>query len=133
MGKPDEEFLTDVTIKGKKVKTIKKKIDGKTCTFWDEDDNQCSIYHHRPFDCRLYPFDIYLINGEYHWIVYSCNPESDWEWSESHLQELENDPSFDEIMENIDTYSDLAWTKTLKDAQKPKFTILRKVRRPKLF
>jgi len=26
------------------------------CTFFNPEDTTCGIYHHRPFECRLYPF-----------------------------------------------------------------------------
>lgn len=26
------------------------------CTFFNPDDSTCGVYHHRPFECRLYPF-----------------------------------------------------------------------------
>ncbi len=39
----------------------------KGCIFFQ--NNKCSIYEHRPIDCRLFPFDFKEINGEY-WVVY---------------------------------------------------------------
>lgn len=32
-------------------------------------NNKCSIYDHRPIDCRLFPFDFKEIDGEY-WLIY---------------------------------------------------------------
>lgn len=32
-------------------------------------NNMCSIYDHRPIDCRLFPFDFKEIDGEY-WLIY---------------------------------------------------------------
>ncbi|MGI0027318.1 MAG: EamA family transporter [Nitrosopumilaceae archaeon] len=123
--KDGTEFIKEITINGKKINTIRKKNNSSTCTFWDETKQNCSIYNHRPFDCRIYPFDIYLIDGKYHWIVYSCNPESNWQWSEDYLQRLEEDSRFIEIIENIKNYSDLSEIKTLE--YEIPYTVLREV------
>lgn len=32
------------------------------CTFFNPDDSTCGIYHHRPFECRLYPFVLTKLN-----------------------------------------------------------------------
>lgn len=32
---------------------------------------RCAIYDVRPFDCRIFPFDIREIEGRLHWIVYT--------------------------------------------------------------
>lgn len=42
----------------------------KGCHFFQ--NNKCTIYEHRPIDCRLFPFDFKDINGEY-WLVYYDN------------------------------------------------------------
>ena len=105
IGKTTDEFLEDRNVYGKTVKAIKKKPNSTLCIFWDQDNKKCSIYKQRPFDCRSYPFDILQINEKYHWIVYSCNPQSNWQWAESYLQMLEQDVAFSEIMENIDVFS----------------------------
>jgi len=119
------EFIKETTIDGKKVNTIRKKNHSTICTFWDEDKKNCSIYNNRPFDCRMYPFDIYFIDGKYRWIVYSCNPESDWKWSEAHLQMLEKDERFIEVIENIKIFSDLSELKSFQ--REIPYTVLREV------
>jgi hypothetical protein len=53
----------------------------------------------------IYPFDIFKIDGKYFWIVYTCNPHSNWKWSESYLQMFENSKEFVDILDNIETYS----------------------------
>ena len=89
IGKKNDQYLQEIKVDGKKVDAIKKKKDSSICVFWDEEKKHCSVYENRPFDCRAYPFDILLIDGKYHWIVYSCNTDSDWKWSEDFLQNLE--------------------------------------------
>jgi len=128
IGKDGEEFVKEIKINGKNVKTFKKKNNSSICVFWDENKGMCSIYKNRPFDCRAYPFDIYYIDGKYHWIVYSCNPESEWRWTEKYLQMLENDKQFKEVMENIDVYSDLSQINKLEKSKQYPFTVLREVR-----
>lgn len=128
IGKEGAEFVKEVKINGKSIKTLRKKNNSSICVFWDEDKGICSIYKNRPFDCRAYPFDIHLIDGRYHWIVYSCNPKSDWGWSEKYLQMLENDKQFNEVMEKIDVYSDLTQINKLEKSKQYPFTVLREVR-----
>jgi Fe-S-cluster containining protein len=77
INKHTAEFVKDITINGKKIKTIRKKIATNNCVFWDEYSSKCLIYKNRPFDCALYQFDIHFIDGKYYWIVYTCNPASD--------------------------------------------------------
>ena len=127
IGKANKNYLKTEIIKDRLVTKLKKKTNSTHCVFWDENKG-CSIYEHRPFDCKLFPFDIYLIEGEYHWIVYSCNPDSDWKWCEGHLELLEKDDGFNDIMENIETYSDLGWQKAIPDSAMPPYTKLRKVK-----
>ena len=38
------------------------------CPFYK---NGCSIYEHRPRDCRLFPFDIDKIDGKYYLVLYN--------------------------------------------------------------
>jgi drug/metabolite transporter (DMT)-like permease/Fe-S-cluster containining protein len=128
IGKSGSEYIDEIKINGKNVKIIKKKNNSTVCAFFDEEKKRCTIYQNRPFDCRAYPFDIYLIDGEYHWIVYSCNPNSDWSWTEKHLEALENDVQFNEIMKDADVFSNLNQINTLDKSQKFEFTILREVK-----
>jgi len=128
IGKDGKEFVKEIKINGRNVKTLKKKDNSSICVFWNESKGMCSIYKNRPFDCRAYPFDIYFIDGKCHWIVYSCNPESEWRWTEKYLQMLENDKQFKEVMENIDVYSDLTQINKLEKSKQYPFTVLREVR-----
>ncbi len=84
---------------------IKNKSDTDECVFWDSENEQCSIYEHRPFDCKLFPFDIHEIDGKYMWVINTCNPDSDWSWAESMLDSFENDPSFNELVGRLNSYS----------------------------
>ena len=98
------------------------------CIFWDEDKKMCSIYENRPFDCRAYPFDIHLINGKYHWIVYSCNSKSDWKWTEEYLEALENDKQFNEVMKKIEIFAGHTKMILPQELEKTPYTVLRKVK-----
>ena len=127
IAKSGNEFLKEIVIQNKTVKVIKKKTNSKICTFWDEEKMNCSIYNNRPFDCRMFPFDIRLINNKYHWIVYSCNPDSNWEWSEGYLKMLENDKSFPDILENISVFADTTQIDELDKEQKIVYVVLREI------
>ena len=129
IGKSGNEFLKEIVIQNKPVKVIKKKTNSTICTFWDEEKMNCSIYNNRPFDCRMFPFDISLINNKYHWIVYSCNPDSNWEWCEKFLKRLESDKSFSDILKNISVFADTTQIKILDKEKKIPFVVLREVSR----
>ena len=128
IGKTDERFLHTRDVKGKKIKAINKKNNSTQCIFWDEEKKNCSIYEQRPFDCRAYPFDVILINGKYHWIVYSCNPESSWQWVESYLEMFENDESFKEIKKNLKIFADNTELVLPDEEKKTPYIVLREVR-----
>ena len=127
-GKSENEFLKNIRINGNVIKTVKKKENSTACMFWDEEKRLCGIYNDRPFDCKMFPFDVWWTNNEYHWIVYSCNPESDWKWTEQYLQKLESDPQFNEMMQNnevIRLTSDNP--EYLANIEEPPYAVLRKV------
>lgn len=114
-------------VNGIQVNTIKKKENSTECVFWDGQTGKCQIYDVRPIDCKLYPFDIMKIDNIYHWIVYSCNKESDWKWSEDHLQSLENDESFKDLLKNLDVFSDHTDMILPDESEKTPYAVLRKV------
>lgn len=128
INKHTTEFVKDILINGKKIKTIRKKIGTNNCVFWDESSSKCSIYKNRPFDCTLYPFDIHFIDGKYYWVVYTCNPASDWSWAEEHLKELESDIRFCEVISNIIEFSNMTQINNLVGfAKETAFVVLREI------
>lgn len=131
INKNNETYVKELKIRGKTVKTIRKKNDSFECIFWNNASKKCSIYKNRPVDCMLYPFDIFLINGKYHWVVYSCNPGSNWQWSESHLQFFENNFQFKDILENLDIYHSYE-TNDMDDLKHPPYLVLREINLNKL-
>lgn len=96
----------NLTLNGRAVHAIKAKPGTVECVFLSS-KGVCTIYEHRPFDCKVYPFDIYKINDEYVWIVYSCNPESNWEWSEDLLDRFERTLLNPDMISYIDAFSSL--------------------------
>ena len=126
LGKSNEEFIETIQVKGKLIKTLKKKQGTTNCIFWNEKKNCCSIYNHRPFDCKIFPFDIIKVGTKFHWIVFSCNPNSDWSWTNEHLNQIEADPQFLEIIQNLDPYASFFISNLSKESA-PRFTILREV------
>jgi len=121
------DYLQIVEINGISVNAIKKKKNLTECIFWDDSTGGCKIYESRPMDCRMYPFDIHYIDGSYHWIVYSCNENSDWSWSETELKSLENHAGFDDLMKNIDLFSEHTNMILPRESKKTPYVVLRKV------
>lgn len=67
----------------------RKKIDGtdlQGCYFYNGD--KCTIYEQRPIDCRLFPFDIAFIDGEYQLIHYNNLCRCGGGFSDSELAEM---------------------------------------------
>lgn len=128
INKASDEFLHDRNVNGTIVKAVNKKKNSHQCVFWDQTNSKCSIYQHRPFDCRAYPFDILKINGKYHWIVYTCNPHSNWSWTEDYLTLLEKDRAFSEVMEKIEIFSGNTCIVLPSESKKTPYTILRQVK-----
>ena len=128
INKHTNRFVKDIWINGNQIKTIRKTEGTNNCIFWDTECKKCSIYKNRPFDCTLYPFDIHFINGKYHWVVYTCNPSSDWMWTEEHLKALESDARFHDVISNIAEFSDLnEISKLVGFAKETPFAVLRAV------
>lgn len=127
-GRYEGDYLKNIRINGTVVKTVRKKENSTACMFWDEENRLCSIYDTRPFDCRMFPFDIVWHDNEYHWMVYSCNPDSNWNWTEQYLQKLETDVQFNEMMQNHEIIRITSENvECLADIEEPPYAILRKV------
>lgn len=122
-----EKHIKTVRINNVDVIAIKKKKNSTECVYWDADLGGCTIYESRPIDCRLYPFDIMNIDNSYHWIVYTCNAKSDWTWTENYLKILEKDEGFDELMNNIDLFSEHTKMILPTESEKTPYEILRKI------
>jgi uncharacterized protein len=126
IGKSSDEYIKYLKLaEGKYLTQIKKKPNTNQCVFFDSEKKQCGIYENRPLDCRMYPFDVEVIDGEPWWIVYACNKNSDWSWTEAHLKKFEEEPEFEELMQNIILY-DLYVTQEF-DYRGHKETPIRKV------
>jgi len=127
IGKNTDDFIQILTItESKKLMQIKRKPNSDECIFFDSEKNHCGIYEHRPLDCQMYPFDINVIKGEPWWVVLSCNPNSDWAWTESHLEKLESKPELIELIERADIYDSYV-SLGFDDRSKPRIPI-RKVK-----
>lgn len=118
--KTSEEYFEEVIIAGMKVKLIRKNSSNH-CIFWN---NKCEIYDFRPLDCRLFPFDIDMIDNEFYWILYSCNKDSDWKWTEEYLQQLECNPILNERFDYLNILNNSPYS----EPEKMPFVVLRKVK-----
>lgn len=105
IGKDNSDYIQILKVTDtKQLMQIKRKPNTNECIFFDREKNCCGIYEHRPLDCKLYPFDIDVIDGEPWWVVHSCNPNSDWTWTESYLEKFESNPEICQILELADVY-----------------------------
>lgn len=79
-GLPDDDFseprLNPAT--GKYVVFMRTQP-GTGCVFFDHESGRCTIYKHRPIDCRLFPLDIEFDDGVFYWALHnhdSCRLKS---------------------------------------------------------
>jgi len=75
----------------------------------------------------MFPFDIVKFKDEYYWILFSCNPQADWNWTEEHLINLESDPQFQDVIKNIDHFASYLISDFDNNVQVP-FTVLRPIK-----
>jgi len=101
-GRSDFVTLREINNKTKYIMKTKENTD--ECIFFNSEKG-CTIYQNRPFDCKIFPFDIYKINGIYTWIVYSCNPNSDWRWTESILESFEKEWLTSKTMNELEYFT----------------------------
>lgn len=125
--KDQSKFSKRVSHEGKFITVLKKKKKSTNCIFWNEKTKQCSIYNERPFDCQMFPFDIYYLNKDFYWVIYSCNDLVDWGWTEEYLQGLESNPMFDLTMKNTIEYKHYSYL-GIDEAEDYQYTVLRKVK-----
>lgn len=120
-----DDFVTYREINNAIKHIMKTKEKTNECVFFDAEKG-CTIYQNRPFDCKIFPFDIYKINGEFTWIVYSCNPNSDWKWTESILDSFEREWLTPKTIEELEYFTN---TERLEQSGKAfDYETLRKVR-----
>ena len=120
-----DDFVTTRIINNVKKNIMKTKDKTDECIFFDS-ERGCTIYQNRPFDCKIFPFDIRKINGEFTWIVFSCNPNSDWKWTESILERFESEWLTPKTIEELEYFTN---TERLEQSGKAfSYEVLRKVR-----
>jgi Fe-S-cluster containining protein len=128
INKDTSNYIKNIYINNHKIMAIRKKDGTNNCIFWDDDGKKCGIYKNRPFDCSLFPFDIHFINDRYRWVVYFSNSQSNWNWTEDYLKIFESDPRFQDIISNIESFSDLNTISNLVGfARETKFVVLSEV------
>ena len=113
-------------INGLSINSLKTKPSTQECVFLDE-NQRCSIYEYRPFDCKIFPFDIYKINGEFTWVIYTCNKDANWKWTDEILQKFEKELLIPEFIKYLDAFSDINRMKD-PNAVSYEHKILRKVK-----
>ena len=64
-------FATPKELKELNIDKIGQNSDN-SCIFLNE--NKCVVYLKRPFECRMYPFDILKIEEKYMWILWDACP-----------------------------------------------------------
>jgi hypothetical protein len=68
----ENPFASGAELKKLKIEKISSKEDG-SCVFLDR-SNACVKYALRPFECRIFPFDILEIDGRLAWVVWENCP-----------------------------------------------------------
>ena len=95
------------------------------CPFLME-DGLCMIHESKPVDCRLFPFDVIKVDGEFYWIIWKidCFIHKDGRRFDEYLKELEEKliPGF---ASHLESYSSFRLDELLS---KYSYEILREVR-----
>lgn len=133
--KPVKDFGEEIILNDEKFHLLKEKKGSTECVFYDSENKMCSIYENRPFDCRLFPFDIAQIDGKSMWILFVCKGQknSDWSWTEKNLLDFESHDIFSDIISNIENFGNNKtihqhpYNKTLAESS---FVVLREVKIP---
>jgi len=70
-GLKKEQFANEKKnpVTGNTMFTIKTK-ENEGCLFFDEEYGKCRIHSYRPMDCRLFPLDIRMREGNYCWALF---------------------------------------------------------------
>ncbi|MEM2121635.1 MAG: YkgJ family cysteine cluster protein [Candidatus Woesearchaeota archaeon] len=118
-----KDFLLFKNYKKNKIALIKKQ--GRTCVFLK--NNRCKIYSNRPFNCRIFPFDIKKINGKFFWILWDfCYGPKNFDSKEINKLLLNFDKYLYKIDEKeLELYSD--YTNESKFFKNLKFKIIREL------
>ncbi len=67
----ENPYVTPKELKELNIDKIGRNPDN-SCIFLSE--NKCMVYLKKPFECRIYPFDILKIEEEYTWILWDACP-----------------------------------------------------------
>lgn len=94
------------------------------CAYYNK-DGSCDIHKEKPIDCRLFPFEILKLEGEFYWIIWDVNCSILAEGNyEPYLQQHERDiiPKF---VQYLDDYASFRLDEFL---DKYHYKLLREVR-----
>jgi len=87
--KNENPFASTKELEKLKVEKITIKKDG-TCVFLDK-TGKCIEYENRPFECRIFPFDILEIDGKLMWVLWENCPGAGKLESKKSVEELEKE------------------------------------------
>jgi len=69
-----------------------------------EDSGSCSIYSKRPFECRIFPYDVLSLDGELNWVLWNVCPASAELDAQSEIDRLEREISRVYSLEYVKSY-----------------------------
>lgn len=106
----DKELFQKLTNECFNITTI-----NNNCIFYD---GNCKIYNSRPYDCRLYPYDIKKINGKFFLVIYKldCIQYKNFLGNVDYLIE--------KIKPFINTFTDMHYNSKLNDLE---YTIIKEI------
>jgi len=111
-----------------KLKTTKinTKSDG-SCIFLDS-SSICSVYKDRPFECRIFPFDIQEVGGRFFWVIWYTCPATPRLDNKKMLDSFEKEFTKNWTNDYIKEYVKYHKLNQPKKYSKDKFKIIREVR-----
>lgn len=91
-------------------------------------NGKCSVYYDRPFECRIFPFDIKDIENKLYWIIWDICPASPKLEHDISITEFERDLSRKYSIEYIKYYVEYHKTNQPEKYDNISYTLLREVR-----
>lgn len=121
-------FASDEELARLGVEKIGRKDDG-SCVFLDG-SGSCSKYSNRPFECRIFPFDIMRIKGRLHWIIWEVCPVHSLLDHEEYIDGMEQRLSKDWPLDYIEQYAAYHKQNQPNKYSREKYKVIREVRWP---
>jgi Fe-S-cluster containining protein len=124
--KNENPFASSKELAKLKIDKITTKKDG-TCQFLGP-SGKCSEYKKRPFECRIFPFDIIEIKGKLYWVLWKNCPAYPSLKPDESVTEFETGPLKNHDFEYIKEYVDFHKKNQPKKYSDKKYVVVKEIK-----